>query len=432
MSGATTSMRCLETPRHFRVMVDGIRHKQISGRIPSGSHSMNSSMGSLDNFSAAAAWAPMGSFLSAMCGAQFAYAYELFQRSMRQFGPPSYHLDTVCQDGKHVPVTMTVVAETPFCRLLRFSVGDGHGVRRMLCAPLAGHRAVVVRDAIESMLLDADVYVTDWIDARDVPREAGHFGLADCVLLLEQFMTLLDPARLDVVAICQATIPCIAAVSRLASGDAPEVRALVLMGGPLDARLHPTRLGDIAAMMPLPVFLAHCTGAVPHEYRGAGRIVYPGFLQLPTLACGQPERLSAMVFAALQGPWPGSRAQADLRHAAVAGYVAMMDMPVEFVLDTMRIVFREHLLPRGSWYVGGMPVDPAAMRTTRLLTVEGQLDTITGAGQTHAAQTLCRGLERRLCTQVTVPGCDHYGLFSGPVWRSRVYPMLRSWLNAPA
>jgi poly(3-hydroxybutyrate) depolymerase len=139
-----------------------------------------------------------------------------------------------------------------------------------------------------------------------------------------------------------------------------------------------------------------------------------------------------MVFAALQGPWQGSRAQADLRHAAVAGYVAMMDMPVEFVLDTMRIVFREHLLPRGSWYVGGMPVDPAAMRTTRLLTVEGQLDAITGAGQTHAAQTLCCGLERRLCTQITVPGCDHYGLFSGPVWRHRVYPALRSWLNAPA
>lgn len=416
-------------------MVDGIGGippgtNQISGRIPSGSRSMNSSMGSPDDFSAAV-WAPVGTFLSAMRGVQFACAYELFQRSMRQFGPPSYHLDTVCQDGKHVPVTMTVVAETPFCRLLRFSAGDGRGVRRMLCAPLAGHRAVVVRDAIESMLLDADVYVTDWVDARDVLPEAGQFGLADCVLLLEQFMTLLDPADLDVVAICQATVPSLAAVARLASGDAPEVRALVLMGGPLDARLHPTRLGDIAAKMPLPVFLAHCTGAVPHGYRGAGRIVYPGFLQLPTLASGQPERLSAMVIAALQGPWPGSRAQADLRHAAVAGYVAMMDMPVEFVLDTMRIVFREHLLPRGSWSVGEMPVDPAAMRATRLLTVEGQLDAITGAGQTHAAQTLCRGLDQRLCTQVTVPGCDHYGLFSGPVWRSRVYPMLRSWLNAP-
>ncbi|KAF7962701.1 hypothetical protein AWV80_18520 [Cupriavidus sp. UYMU48A] len=309
-----------------------------------------------------------------------------------------------------MPVKMDVVAEAPFCRLLRFSAGEGRDVRRMLCAPLAGHRAAVVRDAIEAMLLDADVYVTDWTDARDVPPEAGPFGLADCVLLLEQFMTLLDPACLDVVAICQATVPSLAAVSRLASRDAPEVRALVLMGGPVDARLHPTRLGDIAAMMPVPVFLAHCTGAVPRGYRGAGRSVYPGFLQLPTLASGQPERLAAWCSMRwhIRGQGPCA---ARYRAAAIAGYAAMMDMPAEFVLDTMRIVFREHLLPRGLWCIGEVPVDPAAMRATRLLTVEGALDAITAPDRPTPRRRCAVVLKdvqvRRLpCRIVTTMGCS--------------------------
>ncbi|WER50175.1 polyhydroxyalkanoate depolymerase [Cupriavidus sp. WKF15] len=363
--------------------------------------------------------------------AQFAYAYELFQASMRQFGPPSFHLAPIFQDGQRLPVRQTVVAETPFCRLLRFSVGEGKGVQRMLCAPLAGHRAVVVGDAIESMLADADVYVTDWIDARDVPPEAGRFGLDDCVLVLERFMALLGPANLDVVAICQGTVPALAAVARLAASGAREIRALALMGGPLDARLRPTRLGRIAAAMPVPVFLSNCTGAVPPGYPGAGRVVYPGFLQLPTLASGQPERLFSLMLDALPYLWLGHRS-VDQALRTNAGYGAMMDMPVEFLLDTMRIVFREYLLPRGLWWVDGVLVSPASMRTTRLLTVEGKLDTITGAGQTHATHALCTGLTDRHRAKVTVPGCDHYDLFCGDVWRNRVYPALRAWLEEPA
>ncbi|CAG9166038.1 hypothetical protein LMG23992_00672 [Cupriavidus laharis] len=377
-----------------------------------------------------AAWPPASAFAAAVRRAQFVGAYELFQASMRQFGPPAFRLATIFREGRCLPVTETVVAETPFCRLRRFSAGEGSNIRRLLCAPLAGHRAVVVRDAIESMLADADVYVTDWIDARDVPPEAGPFHLDDCVLLLERFMTQLGPAGLDVVAICQATVPCLAAAARLAAGGTDEIRTLALLGGPLDARLHPTRLGHIAAALPLPVFLAHCTGSVPPGYPGAGRAVYPGFLQLPTLASGQPERLPGLVLDAMRYMWFGHDEQ-DLGHAA-ASYAAMMDMPVEFLLDTLRIVFREYLLARGAWRIGEMPVNPAAMRATRLLTVEGELDTITGTGQTHAAHALCTGLANGYRAKVTVPTCDHYGLFCGEVWRSRVYPVLRAWLDAPA
>lgn len=377
-------------------------------------------------------WASMGAFAAGTRRSQFVHAYELFQAFMRLPGPPRFDLDAIHLDGQTVPVTNTVVAATPFCQLRRFSVPTAsHRQQRMLCAPLAGHRAVVMREAIEMLVADGDVYVTDWVDARDVRADAGPFRLDDYVLMLERFMTQLGPASLDVVAVCQATVPALAAAARLAASGGPRLRALVLMGGPIDARLRPTALGRLAASITEPVFRAYCTGAVPSGYAGTGRNVYPGFLQLPTLATGEPDRLLAIMFDAVQCLSYRNVTPAHGHRAPANNYAAMMDLPAEFLLDTMRTVFQDFLLPRGLWRVGGALVAPAAMHGTRLLTVEGDSDTITGAGQTHAAHALCTGLTDTERATLTVRGCDHYGLFSGRPWRSTICPALRTWLEAP-
>lgn len=378
-------------------------------------------------------WLALQGFAATARMMNFNQAYAMFQAGMGLFGSPEFHLGAIELDGEVIPVSDSVVAEMPFCRLRRFTTAGGHERKILLCAPLAGHRAVVLRETVASLVAVADVYVTDWIDARDVPRAAGRFGLDDYVLMLQHFMTLLDPASLDVVAVCQATVPALAATARLAAEGSGEVRALVLMGGPIDARLEPTSLGRVAATLSEPTFLATSTGAVPMPYAGAGRHVYPGFLQLPTLASGQPDRMVALM-QAVQPPWwrPWGRGPADQTpaQAAALSYAAMMDMPAEYLLDTIHIVFQQFLLPRGEWEVRGEAIRPAAMTTVRLMTVEGDCDNITGAGQTHAAQGLCSGLPDGQRAELTVPGCDHYGLFSGDVWRAEVFPRVRDWLEA--
>lgn len=356
---------------------------------------------------------------------QFAQAYEMSQAYQRLFGTPAFGIGSIGKSGKSVPVSVTVVAQTPFCRLLRFALRTGKVTdarpRLLLCAPQAGHHAALMRAAVRSLLDESDVYVTDWIDARDIPREAGMFRLEDHVLTLERFMASLGPAELDVLAVCQATVPALAAAARLAASRGPELRSLVLMGGPIDARCNPTMLGRTASQFSGASFSARYTGAVPQGYPGAGRIVYPGFFQLSALANGQSARFLDTMRSVSRGDPAGIFASM----AAAIDYAATVDLPAEFIADTIDVVFRRFLLPRGKWRVAGVSVRTGAMRSTRLLTIEGADDAITGAGQTHAAHALCRHLPPAHHEQVTVADCDHYGLFSGKSWYVRVYPILQ-------
>lgn len=361
--------------------------------------------------------------------AQFAQAYETFQASMCMFGTPAFGITSIENQGESLPVSVTVEVQTPFCRLLRFGLCAGKDAvarpRLLLCAPQAGHHAALMRTAVRSLLNESDVYVTDWIDARDIPREAGAFGLDDHVLALERFMARLGPADLDVLAVCQATVPALAAAARLAASPGPELRSLVLMGGPVDARCHPTAIGRAASRVSRESFADRYTGVVPHGYAGAGRIVYPGFLQLSALASGQPARQAGLFLDAMRGVFLGDPAAISASMAAAIDYSATVDLPAEFIADTIDVVFHRFLLPRGKWRVAGASVRPGVMRGTHLLTVEGAEDTITGAGQTHAAHTLCRNLPPAFHEQITVADCDHYGLFSGKPWLVRVYPLLQ-------
>lgn len=365
---------------------------------------------------------------------QFEQAYALFQASRRMLGAPEFGIETVRrQGGESVPVTVTTVAHTPFCRLLRFAAGSGTDVvarpKLLLCAPQAGHYVALMRDAVRSLLDDSDVYVTEWIDARDIPPEAGALSLEDHVLTLERFMASLEPATLDVLAICQATVPALVAGGRLAARGEQQLRSLVLMGGPIDARCHPTSLGRTARGLSAEWFAQRCTGLVPRGYPGAGRRVYPGFLQLSSLA-GDPSR---QVGAFLEAVLSVSRGDSQGVAASVldaADFSVPLDLPAEFVEDTTDVVFRRFLLPNGKWYIDGARVRLDSMRDTHLLTIEGADDTITGAGQTHAAHLLCTRLPSSYRERITVSQCDHYGLFRGKAWYAQVYPLLRRRLAA--
>jgi poly(3-hydroxybutyrate) depolymerase len=280
------------------------------------------------------------------------------------------------------------------------------------------------------LLAHADVYLTDWADARDVPVSHGSFGLDDFVLLLQRFMRELDPSRLDVLAVCQATVPALAAAARLASAGEPEPRSLTLVGGPVDARLSPTALNRMAVGLWLPWLDATAIDAVPPGYAGAGRRVYPGFLQYPTLVAAQPDRHFTLMVDYLYRRQGRDAETVRGIERAVAEYGAVLDMPAEFFLDTLRAVFQQMVLAKGTWSVAGQAVRPECLRRTALLTIEGDRDDISGAGQTHAAHGLCTGLPLARRQRVTVPGCDHYGLFSGDPWRDKIHPIVRGWMAA--
>ncbi|WP_454737278.1 polyhydroxyalkanoate depolymerase [Cupriavidus necator] len=363
---------------------------------------------------------------------QFAQCYGLFQQAIKALGTPAFDLEQVEFDGRRMPVSESVVMETDFCRLRSFSCernGSGKTARSiLLCAPLAGHHAVQMREVVQSLLPHADVYVSDWVDARDIPRAAGDFHLDDVVLTLQHFMVGLEPGELDVVAICQATVPALAATALLVGAGYPEPRSLVLLGGPIDPRGNPTPLTGMAGSLPPSWLDALGTHIVPPGYRGAGRRVYPGFLQYPSLILGQPERQFSLLFDYIQSHGAGDAHAAREAERSIAHYGAMLDMPAEFLVDTLRVVFQQTLLPKGIWRVAGGLVRPDQLRETRLLTIEGSRDTISGAGHTHAAQDLCVGVPQERRRRITIAGCDHYGLFAGPSWRTAVYPAVHDWL----
>ncbi|QRQ85588.1 polyhydroxyalkanoate depolymerase [Cupriavidus oxalaticus] len=363
---------------------------------------------------------------------QFRHCYGLFQQAIKALGPPAFDIEQVEFDGRKMPVEESVVAETEFCRLRSFSCmrdRTSKSARRvLLCAPLAGHHAMQLREVVQSLLPYADVYVSEWVDARDIPTTAGDFYLEDVVLTLQDFIVKLNPQGLDVLAICQATVPAIAAIALLVDSNYPEPRSLVLLGGPIDPRSNPTPLTGMARSLPLSWLDALGTHVVPAGYRGAGRRIYPGFLQYPSLIMAQPERQLFLLCEYMRSLGGSDTQAACDAERSIAHNGAMLDMPAEFILDTVRVVFQQTLLPRGMWRVAGRLVRPGQLCETRLLTIEGSRDTISGVGHTHAAQDLCVGVPGERRRRITIAGCDHYGLFGGPNWRAEVYPAVHDWL----
>jgi poly(3-hydroxybutyrate) depolymerase len=331
------------------------------------------------------------------------------------------------------------VLRKPFCRLLRFKrYSDDAGNLRelkddppvLVVAPLSGHHATLLRDTVRTLLQDHKVYITDWIDARMVPAADGTFSLDDYVGYIQEFIRHIGADDLHVISVCQPTVPVLAAVSLMAARGEATPRSLVMMGGPIDSRQSPTAVNNLATQKPLWWFESNVIQIVPANYPGRGRRVYPGFLQHTGFMAMNPERHAMSHWDFYQDLVKGDLGDAAAHRRFYDEYNAVLDMPAKYYLDTVRIVFQEHLLPRGLWDVAGERVDPSAIKGTALLTIEGELDDISGQGQTRAAHALCSSIAQQDRQHLTVEGAGHYGIFSGRRWRTQVYPQVRDFIAA--
>jgi poly(3-hydroxybutyrate) depolymerase len=388
----------------------------------------------------AAFFANAGHWWSSMPGAErMAAMNELFHRIGKDYQKPAWDLHEVLIDGQPVPVAEREELALPFCRLINFKRHSNDAAQVaafkqqpvvLVVAPLSGHHATLLRDTVRTLLRDHRVYVTDWVDARMVPQAAGRFGLDDYIAYVRQFIAHLGAADLHVVSVCQPTVPVLAAVSLMASAGETTPRSLVMMGGPIDARRSPTAVNNLATRNPLSWFQTNLIHPVPGNYPGAGRQVYPGFLQHAGFLSMNPSRH-------LMSHWDfyTSLVQGDLDDAAAHRsfydeYNAVLDMPADYYLDTIKVVFQQFLLPRGQWVVDGQRVDPAAITSTALLSIEGELDDIAGLGQTEAVHDLCTGVPAGRRQHIVVDDAGHYGIFSGRRWRDHVYPQVRDFIAA--
>ena len=370
---------------------------------------------------------------------RIAAGYELLYRIGKDYEKPGFDLHAVEIGGVLHPVVEQQVDRTAFCRLLRFKrysddAGNIAGLKDdppvLVVAPLSGHHATLLRDTVRTLLQDHKVYITDWIDARMVPADAGAFSLDDYVSTIQRFMRAIGSERLHVISVCQSTVPVLAAVSLMASAGETTPRSLVMMGGPIDTRQSPTAVNNLATQKPLSWFEQNVIQQVPANYPGRGRDVYPGFLQHAGFVAMNPERHFQSHWDFYQDLVKGDLEDAAAHRRFYDEYNAVLDMPAEYYLDTVRIVFQQHLLPRGEWDVAGVRVDPSAIHRTALLTIEGELDDISGQGQTRAAHALCSGVDEADREHLTVAGAGHYGIFSGRRWRTEVYPRVRDFIAA--
>jgi polyhydroxyalkanoate depolymerase, intracellular len=378
------------------------------------------------------------SWVSTLPGAErIAASNELIHRLGKDYEKPPWNIHEVEVEDRVVPVLEQEVIRKPFCRLVRFKrfSDDAATIAALkadpvvlVVAPLSGHHATLLRDTVRTLLRDHKVYVTDWIDARMVPAAEGAFSLDDYIAYVEEFIRHIGAERLHVVSVCQPTVPVLAAVSLMAARGEPVPRSLVMMGGPIDARRSPTAVNNLATRNPLSWFENNVIHTVPPPYPGEGRAVYPGFLQHAGFIAMNPSRHFMSHWDFYCNLVKGDLQDAEAHRRFYDEYNAVLDMPAEYYLDTIRIVFQEFLLPRGKWKVRGEPVRPAAIRGTAMMTIEGELDDISGLGQTRAAHDLCTGIAEADKCHLTVEGAGHYGIFSGRRWREKVYPQVRDFI----
>ncbi|GAB3513477.1 polyhydroxyalkanoate depolymerase [Pseudoxanthomonas daejeonensis] len=378
------------------------------------------------------------SWASGLPGAErIAAGNELVHRLGKDYEKPPWNIHEVEVEGHKVPVLEQEVVRKPFCRLVRFKrySDDAPTIAALkddpvvlVVAPLSGHHATLLRDTVRTLLRDHKVYVTDWIDARMVPVEDGAFGLDDYVAYVEDFIRHIGATDLHVISVCQPTVPVLAAVSLMAARGEPVPRSLVMMGGPIDAQRSPTAVNSLATRNPLSWFENNVIHSVPQPYPGEGREVYPGFLQHAGFLAMNPSRHFMSHWDFYSDLIKGDLQDADGHRKFYDEYNAVLDMPAEYYLDTIKTVFQEFLLPRGKWKVNGEPVKPSAIKGTALMTIEGELDDISGLGQTQAAHDLCTGIPKTRQEHLTVEGAGHYGIFSGRRWRETVYPQVRDFI----
>jgi len=395
--------------------------------------SMLAGASALANFSAGLLNNPANPFAYFGGGPILASALEVFAHASAPRGKPEFGLDFTEIDGKQVAVHEEIVLRKPFGQLKRFvREGVEGGPKLLIVAPMSGHFATLLRGTVQRMLSVADVYITDWRDARQVPLSDGRFDLDDYVDYLVEFLATIGAegdARPHVLAVCQPSVPAYAAVALMNADKHPNTpRTLTMMGGPIDTREAPTAVNTLATERPHSWFKQNVIATVPGTYPGAGRTVYPGFLQLAgfmTMNLGNHMNSHWEMFKHLV---KGDGESADSTMRFYDEYRSVCDMTSEFYLQTIDVVFQSHALPKGEMMHRGRRVDPAAITDTAILAIEGEKDDISGLGQTKAALTIATKLPAKMKKYHMAEDVGHYGIFNGSKWRNRIAPVLEEWI----
>jgi poly(3-hydroxybutyrate) depolymerase len=362
-------------------------------------------------------------------GKSVAAAAELFERSTRVYSRPEWRIDSTLVGGERVPVNIKTVWERPFCRLLHFERAFTRVPRRpqpklLIVAPMSGHYATLLRGTVEAFLPNHDVYITDWRNARSVPVAEGRFDLDDYIDYVISILHMLG-GDAHVIAVCQPSVPVLAAVALMEADKDPYVpHSMVLMGGPIDTRINANGVNKLAETRGLDWFRTHVISKVPFPHPGFMRDVYPGFLQLHGFVSMNLDRhLEAhrnLFLNLIKGDGDGANKHREFYDE----YLAVMDLTAEFYLQTVDTVFIRHALPKGEMTHRNRMIDPGSIKRVALLTVEGEHDDISSVGQTEAAQALCVNIPADLKVHYMQPGVGHYGVFNGSRFRSEIAPRI--------
>ncbi len=381
---------------------------------------------------------PLSPFAHLPMSQRLSAGFDLLHRLAKEYEKPPFAITSArVGDGVEVAVQEQVALAKPFCRLLRFKrfTDDPQALALMktqptvlVVAPLSGHHATLLRDTVKSLLHDHKVFITDWTDARMVPVDQGPFHLDDYVHYVQEFIRLAGP-DVHVISVCQPTVPVLAAVSLMASAGETTPRSLTMMGGPIDARRSATAVNTLATNKSHAWFENNVIFRVPTNYPGAGRAVYPGFLQHTGFVAMNPDRHVSSHYDYFLDLIRGDGDSAEAHRQFYDEYNAVLDMPAEYYLDTIKTVFQDFALMNGTWHVRGELVRPQDITRGGLLTIEGELDDISGAGQTQAAHELCTGIPPERRAHFDVQGAGHYGIFSGRRWREKVYPVVKDFIR---
>ncbi len=379
---------------------------------------------------------PLSPFAQMPLAQRMSASFDLMHRLAKEYEKPPFAITAATVGGVEVAVQEQVAVKKPFCRLLRFKrfTDDPRALEVMkaqplvlVVAPLSGHHSTLLRDTVKSLLCDHKVFITDWTDARMVPATEGPFHLDDYVAYVQEFIRHIGP-EVHVISVCQPTVPVLAAVSLLASNGEATPRSMTMMGGPIDARKSPTAVNNLAMNKSHTWFESNVIFNVPTNFPGAGRRVYPGFLQHTGFVAMNPDRHLSSHYDYFSDLIRGDDDSAEAHRQFYDEYNAVLDMPAEYYLETIKTVFQDFSLVNGTWEVNGQLVRPQDISTTALLTVEGELDDISGAGQTKAAHELCTGIPETRSFHYDAIGAGHYGIFSGRRWREKVYPEVHSFI----
>lgn len=363
-----------------------------------------------------------------------ASALDVFAHSVQVRGKPDFDLKFVDIDGKHLPVEEHNEARKPFGQLKHFTyAGSTEKPRLLIVAPMSGHFATLLRGTVERMLPTHDVYITDWKDARDVPLTGGGFDLESYMDYLIEWLEYIGPDAggrgAHMLAVCQPSVPAYAAAAVMSAKDHPlRPRTLTMMGGPVDTREAPTAVNDTATERPHDWFIHNVIATVPPYYKGAGRRVYPGFLQLSGFMSMNLGNHIVSHWSMFQDLVDGDGESADRHKEFYDEYRSVCDMTAEFYLQTIDVVFQRHLLPKGEFNYRGKLVDPGAIHDIAILAIEGERDDISGIGQTKAALTISTGLDEKLKQYHLAPEVGHYGIFNGSKWRDKIAPIVEDWI----